>query len=70
MGSIFGMAEISLESELNRSQRENWLLVLSLARYHLLIIDDLSDISKRKCHRKNFSGHFLTTDQLKPVGWS
>jgi hypothetical protein len=60
MNIIIGMAEISLESELNRSHRENWLRVQSHARYYLLIIDDLSDISKRKCHRKHFPTHLLT----------
>ncbi len=68
MDGIVGMAEISLECELNRSQRENWLLVQSLARSLLLIIDDLSDISKRRCNRKHFSAHLLTNVRTVETG--
>jgi len=60
MNGIIGLTDLSLENELSRSQRENLLLVHSLARSLLLIIDDISDISKRKCHRKHFSVLLLT----------
>ena len=46
MNGIIGMTELTLDSELNRSQRESLLLVHSLARSLLLIIDDILDISK------------------------
>jgi osomolarity two-component system, sensor histidine kinase NIK1 len=42
------MTELTLDSDLNRSQRESLLLVHSLARSLLLIIDDILDISKSK----------------------
>ncbi len=40
------MKELTLDSDLNRSQRETLLLVRNLARSLLLIIDDILDISK------------------------
>ena len=48
MKGIIGMTELTLDSDLNRSQRENLLLVHSFARSLLLIIDDILDISKSK----------------------
>src|SRR6266566_7780371 len=68
MNDIIGMTEISPGSELNRSQRENWLLVQSLARSLLLIIDDIPDISKRKCHRKYVSIRLLTNVRSVEIG--
>jgi osomolarity two-component system sensor histidine kinase NIK1 len=51
MNGIIGMTELTLDSELTRSQRENLLLVHSLARSLLLIIDDILDISKIEAGR-------------------
>jgi signal transduction histidine kinase len=48
MNGIIGMAELTLDGDLSRSQRESLLLVYSLARSLLLIIDDILDILKSK----------------------
>ena len=46
MNGIIGMTELTLDSNLTRSQRESCLVVHSLSRSLLLIIDDILDISK------------------------
>jgi osomolarity two-component system sensor histidine kinase NIK1 len=46
MNGITGMTQVTLDSDLNHSQRESLLLIHSLARSLLLIIDDILDISK------------------------
>ncbi|KIJ38132.1 hypothetical protein M422DRAFT_259285 [Sphaerobolus stellatus SS14] len=51
MNGIIGMTELTLDGDLNRSQRESLLLVHSLARSLLLIIDDILDISKIEAGR-------------------
>ncbi|KII84955.1 hypothetical protein PLICRDRAFT_116963 [Plicaturopsis crispa FD-325 SS-3] len=51
MNGIIGMTELTLDSELDRAQRESLLLVHSLARSLLLIIDDILDISKIEAGR-------------------
>ncbi|KAF7329227.1 hypothetical protein MKEN_00183400 [Mycena kentingensis (nom. inval.)] len=51
MNGIIGMTELTLDSDLTRSQRESLLLVHSLARSLLLIIDDVLDISKIEAGR-------------------
>ncbi len=48
MNGIIGMTVLTLESELTRQQRENLMIVSSLASSLLTIIDDILDISKSK----------------------
>ena len=49
MNGIISMTQLTLDSDLNRSQTESLLLVHVLARSLLLIIDDPLDISKSEC---------------------
>lgn len=46
MNGIIGMTVLTLESELTRQQRENLMIVSTLATSLLTIIDDILDISK------------------------
>lgn len=46
MNGIIGMTGVTLETELTRAQRENLMIVSTLANSLLLIIDDILDISK------------------------
>ena len=71
MNGIIGMTELCLDSDLNRSQRESLLLVHSLARSLLLIIDDILDISKSTCTHID-ANHTMTNtippcEQSKPA---
>ena len=49
MNGIIGMTGVTLETELSRAQRENLMIVSTLANSLLLIIDDILDISKSAC---------------------
>jgi len=60
MNGIIGMTELTLDSDLTRSQRESLLLVHSLARSLLLIIDDILDISKSELSFSNCLAMHLT----------
>jgi osomolarity two-component system sensor histidine kinase NIK1 len=51
MNGIIGMTVLTLESELTRAQRENLMIVSSLASSLLTIIDDILDISKSELLR-------------------
>lgn len=48
MNGIIGMTTLTLETELTRQQRENLMIVSTLANSLLTIIDDILDISKSK----------------------
>ncbi|CAI2165450.1 15768_t:CDS:10 [Funneliformis geosporum] len=51
MNGIIGMTTLTLETELTRQQRENLMIVSSLANSLLTIIDDILDISKIEAGR-------------------
>lgn len=51
MNGIIGMTVLTLETELNRQQRENLMIVSQLAGSLLTIIDDILDISKIEAGR-------------------
>ncbi|KAG0169870.1 hypothetical protein DFQ28_008278 [Apophysomyces sp. BC1034] len=51
MNGIIGMTSLTLETELTRAQRENLMIVSSLANSLLTIIDDILDISKIEAGR-------------------
>ncbi|KAI8384917.1 uncharacterized protein BYT42DRAFT_493432 [Radiomyces spectabilis] len=51
MNGIIGMTSLTLETELTRQQRENLMIVSSLANSLLAIIDDILDISKIEAGR-------------------
>ncbi|UZO02048.1 uncharacterized protein OCT59_020545 [Rhizophagus irregularis] len=51
MNGIIGMTTLTLETELTRQQRENLMIVSTLANSLLTIIDDILDISKIEAGR-------------------
>ncbi|ORX48276.1 hypothetical protein DM01DRAFT_1348301 [Hesseltinella vesiculosa] len=51
MNGIIGMTSLTLETELSRQQRENLMIVSSMANSLLSIIDDILDISKIEAGR-------------------
>lgn len=55
MNGIIGMTTLTLETELTRQQRENLMIVSTLANSLLTIIDDILDISKSK-----LNGQFIS----------
>jgi osomolarity two-component system sensor histidine kinase NIK1 len=57
MNGIIGMTVLTLESELTRQQRENLMIVSSLASSLLTIIDDILDISKSEPPRERSLGY-------------
>ncbi|KAF6761431.1 hypothetical protein DFP72DRAFT_1150968 [Ephemerocybe angulata] len=70
MNGIIGLTELMLNSDLNRSQRESLLLVLSLARSLLLIIDDILDISKIEAGRMRMEAIMYSLHQTVVFGLS
>ncbi|KAH8115553.1 hypothetical protein DFH11DRAFT_1725789 [Phellopilus nigrolimitatus] len=55
MNGIIGMTELTLDSDLNRSQRESLLLLHSLARSLLLVIDDIGYLEEMTMERVSYS---------------
>lgn len=51
MNGIIGMTNLTLDTQLNRAQRENLMIVSNLANNLLTIIDDILDISKIEAMR-------------------
>ncbi|CAG8672075.1 9320_t:CDS:2, partial [Paraglomus brasilianum] len=67
MNGIIGMTTLTLETELTRQQRENLMIVSSLANSLLTIIDDILDISKIEAGRMTIE---QITFSLRPAVFS
>ena len=62
MNGIIGMTTLTLETELTRQQRENLMIVSTLANSLLTIIDDILDISKSKFNQLAYRYGFLMAE--------
>ena len=72
MNGILGMTELTLSTNLSRTQRENLLLVKSAADSLLLVINDILDFSKIEAGKftldpKPFSLHAAIADAVKSL---
>jgi osomolarity two-component system, sensor histidine kinase NIK1 len=56
------MTTLTLETELTRQQRENLMIVSTLANSLLTIIDDILDISKSKFNQLAYRYCFLMAE--------
>lgn len=61
MNGIIGMTGVTLETELTRAQRENLMIVSTLANSLLLIIDDILDISKSGLMGRSSDSRIVST---------
>lgn len=68
INGIIGMAELTLDSDLNRSQRESLLCIHSSARSLVWTINDISDISNRKYPGSVFRFKFVDQRRIVDIG--